>query len=335
MYTQYLKFLISVPLLTYAASYLYLAFYHKKLLLFTEVVHEGGTYSFLKSMFYASHFLGHIPVHVVLAFFFTGCYLCLSGGYLDRWPRKKTQMLFVPFVFFLIATVILSVTVFGYEDTFSFVAQKKQRVGIYSDGGAWNLHLPSTILLFALIPVYVSVIKKICGRNVLSSMNGLCYLAVSCFLFVLFTFLINGCYIREALYLALTDPRYLAHGVRELLTFPVTYFPIPLYFFLRREKESGLAARNSVNKKLTAGIACLFFIFVTGLFYEAVIPLSRGIGTLAQKPAFAKGGRLGIPYLLASHYFEHFLDTIFFALLCLLLYGLASRSGRPSFFPKK
>lgn len=326
MHVHYLRFLISVPLLTYAVSYLYLAFYHGKSLLFNVVVHEGGTYSLLQSTFYASHFLGHIPVHVVLAFFFTGCYLCLSDDYPDRWSKGKMQMLSAAFILFLIAATVLSVTFFGFEDALSFIAQEKQGVGIYREGGAWNLHLPSTILLFALIPVYIYFIKRICGRSVQSSMGGVFYLAVSCFFFIAFTLLSNRHNISGPLCLILTDARYLAHGVRELLTFPVTYFPIPLYFFLRGEKGSDFVIGSSMNRKVKLCVALLSLIFIAGLFYEASIPLSKGIGNLAQKPAFAKGGKLGIPYLLAAHYFEHFLDTIFFALLCLLLYGLASRS---------
>lgn len=328
MPAQYTTLLITLPFLTYAASYMYLALYHGRAVLFNTVVHEGGTYSLLQTVFYASHFLGHVPVHVVLAFFFTGCYMCLSGDVPARWPKKKKQMLSAVLVIFLISTAVLSVTVFGYEDTFSFITQKKQGVGIYRDGGAWNLHLPSTVLLFVFIPVYIYVVKRICGRNVLLGTNGLRYLAVSCFLFISFTLLSNRHSIMETLCFILTDPRYLAHGVRELLTFPLTYFPIPLYFFLRGEKERGLASGSVTDRKLAAGIICLLIIFMAGLFYEAFIPLSEGIGKLAQRPDFAKGGKLGIPYLLASHYFEHFLDTIFFALVCLLLYGFASRTRR-------
>ena len=46
--------------------------------------------------------------------------------------------------------------------------------------------------------------------------------------------------------------------------------------------------------------------------HQASVSLSHGVGNLAQERAFARGGPLGIPYLLASRYFEHFLDTIFF-----------------------
>jgi hypothetical protein len=55
-----------------------------------------------------------------------------------------------------------------------------------------------------------------------------------------------------------------------------------------------------------------------------------GIGQLAQTPPFAKAGTLSVPYLLASHYFEHLLDTIYFTLLTLLLWSFASRRNAPS-----
>src|ERR1700690_240417 len=103
MSAQYRRFLITLPILTYATSYLYLALYHGRALLFNTVVHEGGTYSLLQTMFYASHFLGHIPVHVVLAFFFTGCYMCLSGDVPFRWPKRKLQMLSAVLIIFLIS----------------------------------------------------------------------------------------------------------------------------------------------------------------------------------------------------------------------------------------
>ena len=54
----------------------------------------------------------------------------------------------------------------------------------------------------------------------------------------------------------------------------------------------------------------------------------EGVGTLAQKPEFAKGGELSVIYLLASHFFEHFLDTIFFALFATFVFLGNSRSER-------
>lgn len=67
-------------------------------------------------------------------------------------------------------------------------------------------------------------------------------------------------------------------------------------------------------------------IFALATAYQSWTALEAGIPELAQKPSFAAEDGLGIPYLLASHYFEHFLDTCFFALLCLMLCSPAIRS---------
>ena len=73
------------------------------------------------------------------------------------------------------------------------------------------------------------------------------------------------------------------------------------------------------------GVAAV--LFLVGFVYQVVISLANDVGSLAQRPDFAKGGELSIAYLLASHYFEHVLDSLFFALLTLLL--VAFRSYRP------
>ena len=65
---------------------------------------------------------------------------------------------------------------------------------------------------------------------------------------------------------------------------------------------------------------------IIGVVYQISASLMAGIGDIAQKPSFAHGGKLTIPYLLASHYFEHVLDSIFFTLLTLFLVYSAPRT---------
>ena len=88
-----LRILIIMPIVTYVISYLYLAYYHGKILVFNTIVHEGGTYTLLQDIFYASHFLGHIPVHTMIAFLFIGSYLCLSGFNSNTYLNKKIEIL--------------------------------------------------------------------------------------------------------------------------------------------------------------------------------------------------------------------------------------------------
>lgn len=305
-------------------SYLYLAYYHEKFFIFDTIVHESGKYTLLQTTLYASHFLGHVPVHTVLAFWFVGAHLSLTGPNLDTYLRKKIRTILILLVLLFLSSFLLSLSVFGHEDTLAFIAQQKQGVRVYAKGGSWNLHLPSTMLVFLLIPVYIYVVKAVFGKTIELSSNGLFLISSGFICFFFFTFLFNR-NIVGAFFAVWGDPRYLAHSVRELLTFPVTYFPLPLYLILRGEKQKrgGGYRRGKQNTNLKYAIACLAILFLLGLFYQSYISLTEGIGNLAQKPDFAKCGKLGIPYLLASHYFEHFLDTIYFSLLCLLLYGFA------------
>jgi len=227
----------------------------------------------------------------------------------------------------LILSFFVGMVVFGHEDTFAFIAQKKQGVGTYAEGGSWNLHLPSTTLLFLLIPAYIYIVKTIFGSVIQPNFGGLSYISLGVLLFFLFTLLFNRS-IADPFFSIWADPRYLAHSVRELLTFPVTYFPIPLYFILRRERTVRASAKRMIGGNLRSLIACLAIIFLVALFYQSYASLTAGIGSIAQKPDFAGGGQLGIPYLLASHYFEHFLDTIYFTLLSLLLYSFGANRAR-------
>ena len=117
------RLLIAIPLCTYLVSYLYLAYYHGKVWLFNTTVHEGGTYTLLQTMFYVSHFLGHIPVYTILAFLFTGTYLCLTGSYRREWPRKQTCLTLLILVIFLVVSFALSLVIFIASTIFEIMWQ--------------------------------------------------------------------------------------------------------------------------------------------------------------------------------------------------------------------
>ena len=320
--------LLLVPVAVYAASYAYLAVYHQNAFLLNTIVHESGAYTLLENTLYASHFLGHIPVLVTLALLFTGCCLCLGTS--DHYPfaGRRAWLPGLLLLAFVAVSFVVSLILFGREDTFVFIAQQKQRVGVTGEGGSWNLHLPSTLLQLAMVPVTLFAAMPVFGAPLRPNARGGLLLGLSLVTLVGFTFLFNGDLVGTFL-LVWRDPRYLAHSVRELATFPLTYYPIPLYVILRSQRLSNTPP-NERHGRLWVLMSVLAVVFVVGFAFQVQRSLSAGIGDLAQKPAFAKGGRLGVPYLLASHYFEHVLDTIFFALLSLLLYGLAVRdAGKP------
>lgn len=315
------KYLLFIPLLTYFCSYVYLACYHQKAFLFFTVIHEGGTHTLLETIFYASHFLGHVPMLTVISMIFVGTCLCLARIREEKPRFFRISRIGIGIAGLLIIAIVISLAFFGGDDTLNFLLQRKQGVNIYQEGGSWDLHVPSTFSLIFLIPVYVSFCLVIFRIPVSPNRRGLGILFSGLLIFLIFSLALNRNHLGEFIFLVIS-PRYLAHSVRELATFPLTFFPLPLYFFLRsyapKSQESAVPGWNLHILIVICGV-----IFLALLILQSIPPLQEGIGNLAQQPSFARGGKLGIPYLLASHYFEHLLDTIFFTLASLLLYRFA------------
>lgn len=307
--------LLFIPLAVYLFSYFYLALYHGKINLLFTVIHEGGIFTFLETTFYASHFLGHIPVHTTIGLYFIGVFLTMSEMSSEVRSVSKGVTLFFVLILFLIASWWLSLRWFGPEDTYSYILQQKQSVVTFEQGGSWNLHLPSTMMQFLLIPLFIYVGKILFQSKIALSKNGVVFIGFAIGLCVFMTWYVNDKFFSAISYVW-TNPRYLAHSVRELATFPLIYYPIPFYFLL---KYSDNSQKEWSFRQISKWMIVLAVVFCVLFAYQALIPLQEGIGELAQKPAFAAEGELSIIYLLSSHYFEHFLDTIYFSLFSLIV----------------
>ena len=145
--------LLITPLVVYFLSYCYLAIYHGYWNLVPVIVHEGGTLTWLQTTLFASHFLGHIPVHLVLSLWLVGC--CLSTGKTaPAYFISKKILTFTLFIFLGIS-LALALQLNGWEDTKMYLSQWRQNHSLDTKGGSWLLHLPSTITLFFLIPLIV------------------------------------------------------------------------------------------------------------------------------------------------------------------------------------
>jgi hypothetical protein len=177
------------------------------------------------------------------------------------------------------------------------------------------------MLLFVGVPGYLFVVARVLKIPLRPSRQGARLVLAAAALTVIFTGFFNSDPL-GAVVTAWTNPRYLAHSVRELATFPLTYFPLPLSLLALGSPAIAPAQRES--RRLFAWMAILLCIAAAAFAYQCYIPLTAGIGELAQKPPFAKTGTLSVPYLLTSHYFEHVLDTIYFTILTLLLWSMAT-----------
>ncbi|MCB9357897.1 MAG: hypothetical protein H6506_02170 [Calditrichaeota bacterium] len=300
--------LLAVPLATYLVSYVYLALFHGQWWLWSTVVHEGGTLTLLDTTFYASHFLGHVPSLTVIAFVFATWYSAFTNERIAA-PRKSWSICALLFV---AACLLFSLWHFGSEDTWSYVLQQKQGVARYEAGGSFLLHLPSTLSFFILSPLFIAAILWLLKRDISWRPAKISSLTSAFAVTLIFAMIAAGCAcgVREAI----SDPRYLAHSVREIATFPLIFFPIPLAFWLANVplRDGGFP------RKLIFPLIVLLIIALPLLAYQVFLPLSRGISSLAQHPSFSHDP-LPIPYLLASHFFEHVLDTVYFSLVSFAL----------------
>jgi hypothetical protein len=311
------KYLLLIPVGVYLVSYVYLALYHQQWNLWPVVVHESGRYTLLETTFYASHFIGHIPVLLTVALLMAGSWLAMTPEGSPGMSCGQTAVAGVLLAVVLGVSAVISVAHFGAEDTFSFILQRKQQPDLYVEGGSWNLHLPSTMLQFLLVPVAVWMARLLFDRPVEWSRRGIPWLAAAAIVAVAITWWANVSPL-AAVDGVWRDPRYLAHAVRELATFPLTYYPLPLAVLLGLEgpvRRAEPSPTGRLDKTMTAAGG----LFLVGFVYQVMVSLINDVGSLAQKPEFAEGGELSIAYLLASHYFEHFLDTLFFVLLTIIL----------------
>lgn len=183
--------LILLPLIAYIVSYLYLAHYHQQWFLFHTVIHESGRYTLLETILYASHFLGHVPVYTMLAFYFIGVYRCLAASYGRPFSQSTRRWLIGSIIGLLFVSLLICLIAFGFEDTLSYIRQRKQGVNIFQQGGSWNLHLPSSLLLVFLIPVYIFIVRLFYKRPVEPSCHGLPCLLTGIFILAIFTVLVN------------------------------------------------------------------------------------------------------------------------------------------------
>ncbi len=303
-----------LPLATYVVSYAYLAWYHDTLFLFGTIVHESGRYTLLENTFYAPHFLGHIPVLLTLSLLMVGSYRWFTP---DPAPpsRRDLGLAISALVLLVGVSLVFSLTHWGSSQTWEFILQERQRPDLLVPGGSWLLHLPSTLSLILGLPLTVIAWRWFFRLPTGTANGGLAVFGLGITSAVAMTWLVVPQPLATSIEV-LCDPLTLGHAVRELATFPLTYFPFPLAWWFAHEP---IGSRFRWTPKLIATATIVGVAFAAAFAYQVWIPLETGVSDLAQSPDFAHDGALSIPYLLASHFFEHFLDTVFFALLCVLL----------------
>jgi hypothetical protein len=290
-------------------AYLYLSVWYGKFWLFNTFVHENGRLTLLGTLFYFDHFIGVVPM---IAFFA----LCAAGGVAlgnpissaaDRSCAKAVSFYLLGFVFLLVLLSFgASIYFAGWQRTLEYATQQIERDGILSTGGNWNQ------LQLSNLPMAVSVIGVGSSMGMACDAIGSREKTNSRLLGIICVVLALGSGLSLTVFTwpgadAFLNPRWLAHSIREIATYPLTALPIA--FASIGVVEQYLSGCRGWIVRLRPWSVTLFASGILLLIIQLFLLRNANILAIAQKPAFAAHG-LSIPYLLSAHVFEHFLDFV-------------------------
>lgn len=288
-----LLFAAALILVIWLASYLYLVRYHGRWNLLHVTIHESGRYTFLGTVFYVNHFLREVPIDTLyvacIAWSFRATVPAL-GSSLKPWVPLIAGAL----VTFMVAVAVGSIRKVGIRNTLLDFLQFRELDTVTEYGSHWQMHFLSTLALMLILAWPGTLFP-------LQSVDA-------CWLSALFAIFVVISLVLRTGPKALTDRRWLMHGAREILTFGLL-LAVPAGIVLAG--ETGLPELNSLPP-LAIGFSVL--IAALGAYYGWTY-LRSDVLDLAQ-------GDFGMPYLIASHFFEHVLDMVYMVLLLLLLLSL-------------
>ena len=275
-----------IPALVWLISYLVLAAEFKTWRLGPLKVHETGKYTLRETVFYYNHFLRELPIDTLLAGAIAWSYAA-GGASMDSVAPARFQWFYLPAMAVFLAWVFAgSIRSVGWQATAKDLLQYRERDELVSWGSHWQMHFLSTLALLLLF-VWPGMLYE------LSSWALLRLAALfSCFVLISLVF-------RTGLK-ALTHPRWVLHGAREIFTY-VLIVGAPLL--------APLVPATAFSAYLVRplSVAALAGFVLIGLHSVRVFRSTR-LDDQAQSDR-------GVLYLLSSHFFEHVLDYAYIVLL--------------------
>jgi hypothetical protein len=262
-----------------------LAIYHKKWNLFRVTIHESGRYTLLGTIFYFNHFMRELFIDT---FFVFAAYRIYRIHQPESTYEGGAGLALVAFSGFLIVVILGSLKAVGLKNTLLDLFQYRQLDHIVRFGSHWQMHFLSTlvILLLLILPATLYIAQPLTEAVVI----------ILLFFVVSFVFRTGKS--------AISDPRWLMHGGREIITF----------FFLAVSPTYAMAV-ESPDLEVSPATLLLGLAIAGILFYIFSVYRQIEIKELAQSGH-------GMAYLLTSHFFEHVLDYVYMLLLMVLLIRL-------------
>jgi hypothetical protein len=315
-----ISLLLALPVTYFVVSYIYVAWYHNDANLWNTLIHENGRLTLGGSLFYFDHFIACVPMIVLFS-------LCTAGGFAltGRVPAVADSSRAWRFALILLGgaallvvfAFIASVQTAGWERTIDYALQRIERDGVLSKGGNWNqLQLSNIPIALGAIALSCSIVRSAAGSD--SKDAGLVTGGKICIVVALALMnAISAVTFNE--WQAFANPRWVAHSMREVATYPLTGIPIALAAVLLVERRLSGQTHWQVEPRLLSLVLLGLSIVMVGA--QLIYLNSIDVLAMAQKPAFAAEG-LSVAYLLTSHVFEHFLDFVLIAPLTAGIYAL-------------
>jgi hypothetical protein len=289
IHDRFLYLAVGFPVLMWLLSYIYLAMYYRQLNIFWLKIHETKKRNLWHTLFYFNHFLREAPLDT----FYVFCaYWTISSLAPDNFTQNFIEDATWNLILFIFVIVIMagSIKTVGIKNTLLDLLQFRARDDQVFFGAHWNMHFLSTLCLM-LIVILPAFFKSGPDTQKLT---------------IIFILFIAISLVLKTDMRAFTDRRWLMHGIREVFTF-VLIAMIPFYILL---------ASNTSLLPLKLTLPAIFIIgaILVTVFYYTIIFLKTNI----QKTAETEFPAL---YLITNHFFEHFLDFFYMALLFIVLLG--------------
>lgn len=268
------------PGLVWVVSYLLLVREFRTWNLLPVKIHESGAHTLSQTIFYYDHFLRELPVDTLLACAVLWSYSAM--GLLARRPYLELGILRFGLVLLLVAAFSGSVRKVGLRSTFYDLIQYRETDVRHGWGSHWQMHFLSTaaLLLLLMLP------GILWGHAADRAPSALVLIAAFLGLSLLFRCRAD----------AITNPRWVLHGAREVFTY-VVIVALPAFLPLLDARISGPAHFGA------AGLAAIFLLATWAVYVVYVFRRHR-LNDVASSPR-------GLVYLLSSHFFEHVLDFIY------------------------
>lgn len=306
--------LISLPLVYLLISYGYLASWHGRANLLNTIVHENGRLTLLGSLFYFDHFVAHMPMIAAFGW-------CAVGGVAltARVPRGvhiafraglAAVLLLGAATVLVVLSFLASLFTVGWQRTIDYLLQRIERDGVMSKGGLWNqLQLSNVPIALGTIGIGSALRTVNSEGSVLGELRlftgGMACIGSAAAVLVAMSMATWRTW-RDFL-----NPRWLAHSMREIATYPLTGIPTALGSVVLVQYLLFGPSIWTLRPGWPSLVLIALSVLIVGIEFELI--RSVDILAIAQKPSFA-AERMSITYLLASHVFEHALDFVFIAL---------------------